>query len=76
MTLVLLTGCSGFIAKHVALKLLNAGFDVRGTVRRLDRGEEVRAAVAPHLAPGAGTLSLLAISPFGVSIHKVFTLAT
>ncbi len=24
MALVLLTGCSGFIAKHVALKLLNA----------------------------------------------------
>lgn len=59
MTLVLLTGCSGFIAKHVALKLLNAGFDVRGTVRRLDRGEEVRAAVAPHLAPGAGTLTFV-----------------
>jgi dihydroflavonol-4-reductase len=59
MTLVLLTGCSGFIAKHVALKLLNAGYDVRGTLRRLDRGEEVRAALAPHLAPGAGSLSFV-----------------
>jgi dihydroflavonol-4-reductase len=57
MPLVLLTGCSGFIAKHVALKLLNAGYDVRGTLRRPDRGDEVRAAVAPHLVEAAGTLS-------------------
>lgn len=59
MTLVLLTGCSGFIAKHVALRLLNAGYDLRGTLRRPDRAEEVRAALAPHLAPGAGTLSFM-----------------
>ena len=59
MALVLLTGCSGFIAKHVALKLLNAGHDVRGTLRRLDRAEEVRAALAPHLAAGAGTISFV-----------------
>lgn len=56
---VLLTGASGFIAKHIALKLLNAGYNVRGTVRRLDRAEEVRAAVAPHLTGGAGELSFV-----------------
>ena len=54
---VLLTGVSGFIAKHVALKLLNAGYDVRGTVRRLDRGDEVRAALASHLGEKAGRLT-------------------
>lgn len=59
MAVVLLTGCSGFIAKHVALRLLNAGHEVRGTLRRLDRGDEVRAAVAPHLTPGAGSLSFV-----------------
>lgn len=59
MERVLLTGASGFIAKHVALRLLNAGYDVRGTLRRLDRAEEVRAAVAPHLAEGAGNLSFV-----------------
>lgn len=46
---VLLTGISGFIAKHQALRLLQAGYGVRGTLRRLDRADEVRAALAPHL---------------------------
>ena len=56
---ILLTGVSGFIAKHVALKLLNAGHDVRGTLRRLDRADEVRAAVAPHLEQSAGKLTFV-----------------
>ena len=46
---VLLTGISGFIAKHVALQLLQAGHKVRGTLRRLDRAGEVRDALAPRL---------------------------
>ncbi|MEE9388070.1 MAG: aldehyde reductase [Paracoccaceae bacterium] len=49
---VLLTGATGFIAKHIALKLLNAGYDVVGSVRSVSRGDEVRAAVAPHLNKG------------------------
>ena len=56
---VLLTGISGFIAKHVALALLNAGHDVRGTVRKLDRADEVRQSLAPHLSPDAGRLSFV-----------------
>ena len=51
--MILLTGASGFIAKHVALKLLAAGHSLRGTVRRLDRAEGVRRALAPHLPPEA-----------------------
>ncbi len=43
---VLVTGISGFIAKHVALALLGKGYQVRGTVRSLSRQEEVRAAMA------------------------------
>ena len=30
---VFLTGISGFIAKHVAIELLNNGYEVIGTVR-------------------------------------------
>lgn len=59
MELVLLTGVSGFIAKHVALKLLNAGYAVRGTLRRIDRADEVRAALAPYLTEHAGALSFV-----------------
>lgn len=40
---VLLTGISGFLAGHVALALLNAGYTVRGSVRNLSRAEKVRA---------------------------------
>ncbi|WP_128515831.1 SDR family oxidoreductase [Tabrizicola thermarum] len=54
---VLLTGVSGFIAKHIALKLLNAGYDVRGTLRRPDRADEVRAALVPYLTEHAGELT-------------------
>lgn len=40
--LVLLTGISGFIAKHVALQLLDAGYRVRGTVRSAAKAGVVR----------------------------------
>jgi dihydroflavonol-4-reductase len=50
---ILLTGISGFIAKHVALKLLNAGYAVRGTMRSPAREGEVRAALTPHLTDPA-----------------------
>lgn len=53
MATVLLTGITGFIAKHIALQLLLAGHSVRGTARRPDRLPEVQAALAPHLPDGA-----------------------
>lgn len=49
---VLLTGASGYIGKHITLELLNQGFAVRASVRNLNRGQEVRDAVAPYLSPG------------------------
>ena len=59
MDVVLLTGVSGFIAKHIALKLLNAGYTVRGTLRRLDRAAEIHAALQPYLTETAGQLGLV-----------------
>jgi len=45
---VLVTGVSGFIAKHCAVELLNAGYIVRGTLRSLAKAEAVRAILAQH----------------------------
>ena len=49
MTKVLLTGASGYIGKHITLQLLNQRFEVRASVRNLNKSAEVREAVAPHL---------------------------
>ncbi|MEM6383861.1 MAG: aldehyde reductase [Pseudomonadota bacterium] len=46
---VFLTGASGFIAKHIIVQLLDAGFYVRGSVRSLRRSQEVIDAVSPHV---------------------------
>jgi dihydroflavonol-4-reductase len=45
---VLITGISGFIARQCAVEMLNAGYGVRGTVRSLSRGGEVKASLARH----------------------------
>lgn len=47
---VLLTGVTGFIAKRIALDLLNAGHHVTGTLRNARRANEVRDALRPHLS--------------------------
>ena len=43
MSKVLVTGGSGFIGSHCILQLLAAGYEVRTTVRNLNREEDVRA---------------------------------
>lgn len=45
---VLITGISGFIAKHVAVEFINAGYTVRGTVRSKARAEEVADTLAKY----------------------------
>lgn len=51
---VVLTGISGYIGKHVALRLLEAGFAVRGTVRSAEKARGVRETLGRHLTdPGA-----------------------
>ena len=40
---ILVSGASGFIAKHIVLNLLQAGHRVRGTVRDTAKGEAAAA---------------------------------
>ncbi len=49
MTSVFLSGASGYIGKHITLKLLNNGYTVRASVRSSAKADEVIAAVTPHL---------------------------
>ncbi|MDG4649045.1 NAD-dependent epimerase/dehydratase family protein [Roseibacterium sp. SDUM158017] len=51
--LVVLTGITGFIAKRIALDLLEAGYEVRGSLRKLSRADEVRDALRPRLSDAA-----------------------
>jgi dihydroflavonol-4-reductase len=53
MARVLLTGITGFIAKRIALDLLEAGHSVRGSLRSVDRAGEVREALGAHLTDPA-----------------------
>ena len=48
---VLVTGATGFIAKHIVLELLRKGYRVIGSLRSDSRRDEVRAAIRPHLDP-------------------------
>ena len=43
---VLLTGVSGYIGLHCAKELLNAGYNVRGSIRNHTKGQEVRDTLA------------------------------
>jgi dihydroflavonol-4-reductase len=51
--LVVLTGITGFIAKRIALDLLEAGYAVRGSLRSAGRADEVRNALRPRLSDPA-----------------------
>ncbi len=44
--LIVVTGITGFIAKHVAAQLLDLGFAVRGTMRNPDKKQQVRQALS------------------------------
>jgi len=48
MARILVTGISGFIAKHVALQLLQAGHEVVGTVRDMAKADPVKETLVRH----------------------------
>ena len=60
MSTVLVTGGSGFIAGHIILQLLDAGYEVRTTVRSLEREGGVRAMLKKGGSEPGNRLSLFA----------------
>ena len=50
---VLVTGATGYIARHVIAQLLDAGYTVRGTARNTASLAGLRTDLAPHLASAA-----------------------
>lgn len=45
---VLLTGVTGFLGSHTTIQLLNKGYQVLGTLRRMSRAEEIKSVIAAH----------------------------
>ena len=48
MTKVLITGASGFIGAHTVLEFLNNGYEVRGSIRDLNRADSLKSMLAKH----------------------------
>ena len=47
---VLLTGISGWIAKHTTIELLNSGYEVLGTVRNESLIEQTKDTISKYLS--------------------------
>lgn len=60
MSTILVTGGSGFIGSHCILQLLEAGHEVRTTVRNLEKEAQVRAMLAKGGAPPGDRLAFFA----------------
>lgn len=56
---VLVTGISGFIGSHTAVKLLEKGFQVRGTVRNKSKGQRVAAEICAAAEKADGSIELV-----------------
>ena len=56
---VLVTGISGFIASHIAVRLLEKGYVVRGTVRNAVKGADIAAKICEAAGKPEGSIELV-----------------
>lgn len=57
--LIAVTGIGGFLGRHVAARLLQAGYEVRGTLRSLKKAKSIEAAIRSMQGAGDGKLSFV-----------------
>lgn len=57
--LVAVTGIGGFLGRRVAARLLQAGYEVRGTLRSLKKAKSIEAAIRSADGAGGGKLSFV-----------------
>jgi nucleoside-diphosphate-sugar epimerase len=56
---VLVTGIGGFLAGHIALQLLEQGYRVRGSLRRIGAADDIRNRLGAHTAVHTQSLSFV-----------------
>ncbi|MHA2936867.1 SDR family oxidoreductase [Vibrio sp. RC27] len=56
---VVVTGVTGFLGSHTAIKLLKQGFNVKGTLRSLKRSSEIEKIILDQVGETQGTLSFV-----------------
>lgn len=57
--IIVVTGASGFVAKHAILIALNAGYRVRGTLRNMAKADGIRQVMAEHCGEAANNLEFV-----------------
>jgi dihydroflavonol-4-reductase len=57
--LVVVTGITGFLGSHIAIQLLNEGYQVRGTLRSFARSSQIENVILRHVKHTASTLSFV-----------------
>jgi len=67
---IMVTGGSGFIAKHIVLQLLQAGHTVRASVRSETRANELRQTMAEHLGDAKDLDSRLELTELDLNDDK------
>ena len=59
---VMVTGITGFLGSHIAIQLLNQGFNVVGTLRSLARADQIKDIILNNLSEANSQLNFESMS--------------